>query len=264
MALFDFKLKPLQDVMPWGDEPNKNLHWFGLTDGFYYMDLGDVQLFRYSDEILKLWSKDYQDSNYINEPYMDYQVVRLYEDILEILPDVIQPIPEIINSYISTKEKQRDWEKRINEDDVDFENEEEYDTYANATEWLFFRRLKGLGGSPGIIIWRVEDTIHIRWDNASIKQDGINTWATTEGEYELPFNNFMSEVESFHNRLIKNMGERVNAISKNNPLPHIKIDIDELQKEQVERAGELNETLSKKPNIESWDKVILANKELLE
>ena len=82
--------------MPWGDEPNQYLHWFALTDSFYYMELGDVQLFCYSDEILEFWSKEYPGCNSKNEPYMDYQVVRLYEDVLEILPDVIQPIPEAI------------------------------------------------------------------------------------------------------------------------------------------------------------------------
>jgi len=96
MALIEFNLKPLQDVMPWGDEPNQYLHWFALTDSFYYMELGDVQLFCYSDEILEFWSKEYPGCNSKNEPYMDYQVVRLYEDVLEILPDVIQPIPEAI------------------------------------------------------------------------------------------------------------------------------------------------------------------------
>lgn len=46
MSLFEFKLKKLPDVLPWGEEPDFYLHWFGLTDGIYYMNVGNEQLFR--------------------------------------------------------------------------------------------------------------------------------------------------------------------------------------------------------------------------
>ena len=40
--LFEFVLRPLEEVQPWGvDEPT--LHWFGLTDGWYWIEAGDFR-----------------------------------------------------------------------------------------------------------------------------------------------------------------------------------------------------------------------------
>lgn len=264
MPLFEFNLKPLQKVMPWRDQTNEYLHWFGLTDGCYHMNLGDVQLFRYSDEILHFWSKEFPDVDYINEPYMDYQVVRLYEDVLSILADVIQPVPDEVYSYITTLEEQKNWEKTISEIiEVSYEDNDKWDAYDNATEWLFYRRLLGLGGGPNIIIWRIKDTIHIRWDNESIKQDNIPVWAAKTGEYQMPVKRFILEVESFHNRLINEMQSRLEEIEKDNPLPHIKIDIPELLIEQEERTHFLDTALKRQPHVKNWSKVVASNQMLL-
>lgn len=45
--LFRFRLRPVADVMAWGDAENQHLHWFGLTDGWYWLDAGGSELFRY-------------------------------------------------------------------------------------------------------------------------------------------------------------------------------------------------------------------------
>jgi len=85
LALFEFELIPLADVVPWGEKPNLSLGWYGLTDSHYFMNVGEAQLFRYSDRIMQRWStkrEQYQHS------YFEYQVARSYEDILYALPDV--------------------------------------------------------------------------------------------------------------------------------------------------------------------------------
>jgi Family of unknown function (DUF5984) len=35
--LFNFELAPLERVQPWGKAGQQNLHWFGLTDGQYWI-----------------------------------------------------------------------------------------------------------------------------------------------------------------------------------------------------------------------------------
>ena len=53
--LFNFRLKNTEDIAPWST-PSKgdalSLHWFGLTDGWFWIDIGGQQLFRYSQQIL--------------------------------------------------------------------------------------------------------------------------------------------------------------------------------------------------------------------
>ncbi|MEO3683480.1 DUF5984 family protein [Shewanella vesiculosa] len=259
MTLFDFKLKPLTDIAPWGEEPNLSLHWYGLTDGIYFMNVGKDQLFRYSDEAVEYWKKEYSDF----EVFFDYQVARIYEDLLSILPDVLQPIPQCIYEYISTVENQQTWSDKLAQIFDETDNESIEDTYYLASEWLFHRRLQGMGGGPDIMLFRTGEKIHIRWDNESIRIDGFQAWSATRGEYQLTVDEFIDEVHSFHQRLIFDMAERVHTIATNNPFPHVKIDIVNLTKEHEERACSLSTALSNEPHVDNWVSVIEANKKLL-
>ncbi len=45
----NFRLRPLHEVGPWGAKGQYRLHWFGLTDGWYWRDLDGTELFRYGD-----------------------------------------------------------------------------------------------------------------------------------------------------------------------------------------------------------------------
>jgi hypothetical protein len=42
---FRFELRPLDEVEPWGDDP-PSLSWFGLTDGWYWIEAGGHELLR--------------------------------------------------------------------------------------------------------------------------------------------------------------------------------------------------------------------------
>ncbi|WP_442929507.1 DUF5984 family protein [Micromonospora sp. WMMA1949] len=45
MIRFRFELYPLDEVSPWGrDQPR--LHWFGLTEGWYWLEAGGQELLR--------------------------------------------------------------------------------------------------------------------------------------------------------------------------------------------------------------------------
>ncbi|HEY9907288.1 MAG TPA: DUF5984 family protein [Thermosynechococcaceae cyanobacterium] len=89
--LFDFHLRPLEEVMPWGKPPNSYLSWFVLTDGFYRLQVGSEFLFNYSDDFAERWAA--QSVSVHTRSFVDYYVVRLWEDLLEILPDVLEPLP---------------------------------------------------------------------------------------------------------------------------------------------------------------------------
>src|SRR5947209_6747937 len=51
--LFNFSLAMLENIPPWGSGTDLHLSWFGLTDGCYWLRPGDVELFRYSAQLLE-------------------------------------------------------------------------------------------------------------------------------------------------------------------------------------------------------------------
>jgi hypothetical protein len=266
MALFEFKLKLLQNFKSYSEEHALTLSWFWLTDGIYYMNVGQEQLFRVTNEMLNHWKQEYPDTD-VNQPFVDYQVVRLYEDLLEILVDVMQPIPTELQKYIATREEFENWSSSVWDLWESTEDEEIKDICELAIEWCGYSRHLStlhLADKPSIQLWRIDDTIHIRWDNGDNEIDGIPYWTTTRGEYTLSADTFMQEVESFHQRLMNEMEQRVQLISTNNPLdPSINIDIQGLIKEHEQRKNTLAAEMSRKLSVDDWTTVINATEKLL-
>lgn len=252
--------------MPWGEEPELKLHWFGLTDGIYYMNLGEDQLFRSSKEMLLHWKKTYPDLD-INCEYVDYQVVRLYEDLLDVLADVMQAIPVELQKYIESQKSQGSWENKLRDIFDSMEDEETGDLYYLATEWWnSCRRLSTshLNNGPNIWLWRIKNTIHIRWDNESMKVDGIRPWTAVSGDFALPIEQFEEEVKGFHNRLMTEMANRIEELKTNNPISHISIDLPSLEKEHESRKLSLERALNRAPQVNNWDEVLEAINKLLD
>ena len=73
----------------------------------------------------------------------------------------------------------------------------------------------------------------------------------------------MLEVESFHNRLINQMRNRIETIERDNTLPNIKIDIPALFLEQEERNRSFDIALRSIPHVKNWSKVIASNQLIL-
>lgn len=64
-------------MSPWGgDQPR--LHWFGLTEGWCWIRVGEHELLRCS----RLYHPDC---------YVDYYLARLWEDVIVLNPDVLEP-----------------------------------------------------------------------------------------------------------------------------------------------------------------------------
>jgi hypothetical protein len=242
--LFQFQLKPIHDVAPWGSEGDYSLSWFGLTDGWYWLKCGEEELFRYSDSILASWK--YEGRQQADPPYVDYQVVRLWKDVLEMLPAILTPVPVELLRKVEPSIEAWLWRGQIaervfpDERDVSKPMEDHFDL---ATTWLQARKLDVLHLKEGPRIWFWTDgrTMFIRWDNTELTLDGRNMWASTKGTYSMPLDTFIEEVISFNRKLIEAMGERVQTIRHSWDRPLIKIDKEALLREQQERANTLAE-----------------------
>lgn len=169
MSLFNFQLHPIAEVAPFGQPPHLHLHWFGLTDGWYWIDTGSEELFRYTSVILQHWQRNSPELRSFSnlDYYPDYYVVRLWEDILDLLPNVLEPIPAPLAALLTSE---TEWDALYDRfvRKLESENDEEtIDVYLDAMSWWRARRLSTshLRSGPHIWFWSDGVDLFIDWDN---------------------------------------------------------------------------------------------------
>lgn len=243
-SLFDFHLINTIDIVQTG------LSWFWLTDGFYWMNIDGQKLFENSEEALCYWEKEgYTYPKHDYQKCMDYQVVRLWEDMIEILPTIIQPVPKEFHQLLSQSLAKIGADSDLFYDYVDSINETpEYkanDKYFDKPFYLDGHRLctMHIGLSPIIYLWRYrdsnEDNMHIAWDfTQTITTDSgkeIPVWSATIGHLEMPYESFMQEFNDFHNHLMEAMTLKIVEIESNPELQALLHEDYDLRKEHSER-----------------------------
>jgi len=262
MPLFDFLLHPLGSVTPWtrpGMPDELHLSWFGLTDGLYSVDCGLARLFQYSEEMCVELSQQFP--HFDSSDWVDYQVIRLYEDILELIPYSLAEVPLDVHRMINSFDGYRSWRESLawvldRDDDKELDEK-----YFRASDWLACRKLDCgyLVDGPNVWIWRFQNHMFWLWDNDDRVTDGVQRWTAHTGQIAMPVDSFLSEIKSFHHRLMASMQDRVNEVVSGNPFSGVIIDMPALVQEQREREKSLSFALSQ-PLVETdWDTVIKAN-----
>lgn len=236
--LINFTLAPIESIVPWGEPGSHSLHWFGLTYGEYWIQAGEATLFEYSDHA----------RNAGISRYCDYQVVRLHEDLLDMLPYILEPVPEPLVPYISG-ESAKAWRNAyhawcdIDDDDTDADRLGAIGDAAVA--WSERRRLDSayLSPSANIAIWSDREHVHIEWDNRDRQYDGKPAWSALLGTYRISRDRFIDETRSFHVRLMDQMASRVDRVVKGGLPSGIHIDLQGLVREHEQRTGLLDSAL---------------------
>jgi hypothetical protein len=258
--------------------------WFGLTDGWYWLQMNENdEFFRYSKDLLTHWQERYPaeptsapwQKSYPSEspplPYADYYVVRLWEDILELLPPILEPLPPKFAQLLETEEQVSRWQKRVrqwetlfetNEEEEEEETEEEekagremWDTYIHASSWWYDRKLSihPLTEGPSLWFWNDGHYIHGFWDNSQRWIKNIPAWETQRGQIQLVYAQFLDEVASFHTRLFNAMEERIQEAKRSWPRPDVALDFDKLEKEQQDRSQWLDQALEQAASRSATD-----------
>lgn len=266
--LFKFELWPITEVAAYERDEGKCLHWFGLTDGWYTIDCGGTELLRYSQRLIDA-TPDWK----WRTPYFDYQVARLYEDVLEVLTKAIDPIPSDILDFVRTQVSEQAFLERSFRwsdqywpalGDSSPEDRERFDQratfWSHAAGWWINRALSSghVAGQPNIRFWCENETLTIRWVNdCKVEETTGLPWSDVfVGQHTMPVAEFLEEVSSFHDRLISAMQERVNIARNSWPRPDVAIDAQRLLQEHQERIGSLERTLKYAADTrQDWDAV---------
>ena len=261
--LFDFQLRALDDVIPWGEPDKQSLHWFALTDGWYWLHVGENQLLRYTEKILTHWHQEYPGDATL--PYVDYQVARLWEDILQMLPYILDPLP---SQLVTMLENWNRWDLRAerwiesirDKEDDDKLLDEALDIYNKALSWWSERLLNTgyLTVGPLIAFWSDGQLIHCTWDNRDRYLDGIPVWEAQYGEVTIPIATFLEEVTSFHQRFMAAMEARIQVVKAGWSHPGVTLDLADLERQQRERSGWLAKYMDMVSTLarSSWDSVV--------
>ena len=247
--LINFTLVPIENIRPWGSAGNYRLHWFGLTDGEYWIQAGEAALFEYGDNAQIAGANR----------YCDYQVVRLYEDLMEMLPYILEPVPEPLVQYM-WGETAKAWQRTYSawgDKNFDILDRSRFDEIFDAAVlWAGKRWLDSgyLSPSANIAIWSDEKHVHIGWDNRDRLFDGKPAWSAILGTYQMPRNEFVEEMKSFHLRLMEQMAARIVQVQQGALAPDIEIDLPRLVTEHEQRIRMLDTSLSLHPQTD-WKEV---------
>jgi len=247
--LIDFELTPVEKVLPWGSPGNHSLTWFGLTEGRYWINAGVDTLFEYSERVR------HNDA----DRYCDYYVGRIFEDVMNMLPAVLEAVPHDLRRYVSGNFG-REWTKAY-----ELWSEQNLDEGAGGEAWDMGDRAASLlrdrvldtgylSPPASMLMWSDETDVHIEWNNRDKFIDGVLAWSAIGGSFRLPREKFVTEVEAFHTRLFEQMTSRVDQVAAGALNPDIQIDLPGLIAENERRQGAFAQALGQK-GATPWDEI---------
>jgi hypothetical protein len=220
MIRFNFELRPVGEIKPWtnGEGVDSRLHWFALSDGWFWITVEEVELFRFSEGSLREWRTD---SNRAVRPYADYCVVRLWEDVVNCLPEFLEPVPADLHAFV--RGGLCEWDE-TNSSSADA-----------ATEWWAAHTLtNGYMIAPRIRWWR----------DATVEHDVMITdWTASSdlacpstGSKSVDTSEFIEAVEDFDARFISAMAVQIEIAANGGVDPSIRLDVEELFSQHLKRA----------------------------
>ncbi len=220
-----FDIDEVEKVPPWGKAGEYKLHWYGLTFGRFWIETAAGPSLEYTSRIQHSWSLRCKNP--------DYFVARLFEDLLSILPLVLEQVPADIAAKIANPA----W--RINaerwRDAV--EDELRWDRWYSATQWWHDRiiDLGYLQHAPELAFWRTGDEVFFQW-HADAKVDGVPVWSVPEGKISISAAAFEAEVFRFGEELLDCMDLRVRSIQQRGwQRADCVLNVEELVREQTVR-----------------------------
>jgi len=255
MIRFRFELRPLDEVLPWGrDQPR--LHWFGLTEGRYWIEVGKHRL-------LRRRTRDDRP-----HPCVDYYLARLWEDVNVLTPDVLESVPADLMAFIASEPAQWvcDWLGFVHDGREDVDPESPDHPVVTAAIWhgehyLDFGYLRN---PPRVRLWRAvhgdSDRITVDWRHDDDGEIGFTAGPTVR--ISVSTTEYLEAVRELDRELMATMRQRVDELQRRGGLPGVDLDLASLRREHDDRAGWLASNLDRSRKTD-WDAVREGAQQLL-
>lgn len=261
--LFNFSVRPLEDLVLSAGE-DRSLSWYAMTDGSYWLALGDQTLFQYTEAQRAAMAADGAKQDADPHGHVAYYVIRLLLDVLDCLPAILEPVPAEVMSQVATLDGQRAW-LSTSEAWLDRQPENDdnaaWDVYYQAIGWWGSRKIDTgyLTAGPDVWVWQSADrVVHIRWDSRHVGDDGSPYWTATTGERSMPLDAWVAEVQSFYERLMAAMDQHLERIAQGWTRPGVTIDVAALRRERDSWNDTFSHALAASPTTTDWGAVARA------
>lgn len=253
-----FRLQELDDIVPWGQEPDLRLHWFGLTDGLLWIEAGAQTIYEYSEAANVYFGG--------GAKYNDYQISRFLEDFSQTFRYIGESIPkewyQIVDGFRNPlgETLEQCYAYYEEQEDVVLERwcDEEYCVF---NEWWWNRGFDSghLIGGPHILCIRCEEKIKIIWESTFQTDNGESIWTAPKGCFEMPYEEFVSAVTAFFHSFFEAMDRQVEkAVAKD--WGNVSLDKQRLLEENEERKEGFSQALASLKNTNEktdWNKLKL-------
>lgn len=235
---FNFVLRDMARIEPWGVAPDLSLSWFGLTDGAYCIEIPSGRLLDYRDGL----------DDDLGVFWCTYSVSRLWEDLKDLLPRVLEPVPEDVLPRLLA------WQRTGASDDPP-EDDALYEAWVGAQAWWSDRQLDlgYLRHAPRLHFWRVGDLMHLRWRVREV--EGETCPFTVEfADARMKVAQFEAAVASFECDFLAAMRARCEVLARDGWTgKSCEIDVEAVLDEQAER--EEDAARLREPHSTDWDAV---------
>jgi hypothetical protein len=250
---FRFDLDEVVDIEPWGSDAGpKSLSWFGLTSGRYWIETPYGDVLRYSAEIRKLWNFPFN--------HVDYQVARLFEDLQDCLPAMLEPVPDDIARLATNPEWSIQVTRWVEQEVSDDEGRARWELKEAAMSWLWQREIDTayLSYGPHLTCWRTGGGMHFRWTTEVNHDRNTQVFVAPNGEIALDVATFEAAAFGFCEDVLSRMRDRVGVIHRNgwSRLDCV-VDVGGLVREQRHREDRFRQLLAKQAKEEetNWPEV---------
>ncbi|MEU4619620.1 DUF5984 family protein [Actinoplanes sp. NPDC023801] len=243
---FRFELRPPDEVEPWDGDPPM-LHWFGLTDGWYWIEVGEYDLLR------RTGVED-------PRPYIDYQVARLWEDVNLVSPAALEPVPDDLLTFIASDSESwvYNWLQDVAVRDQGADHNVPEHPSVVAALWHGEHNLdfSYLLNPPRLRLWRSirggNDEVTVDWQH---KDDGrISFAAGAAVRCSIPTTEYLDAVRTFDREFLAAMRQRIEELEDRGGIPGVEIDLPGLRHQQDQRTRWLTRNLDRRLNTD-WNAV---------